>query len=854
MAAAGTIEEILEMIRDLKINGIQAYNAGVTALKDAHITNKTGLIEEAKKEFIKKFSADLQNTFIKNNDFIDNIEQSVSNLNDTVTKVNEEKILSNFVDEIKKIKLNLIEHTGIVKTKYSTWNVNDKIHINKKSNFIFNIIRESNNINTNFSKKSSEISSKIEEFNNVIDKLNIFGNLSLLFSNDIEKIKFSDTNIHSKISDTKNSVAKLQEILRQHNAEAEKDKTEVKRNVGELKTEILSETNPLVDELEKLLNNNNNIIHINQNADTLLNVVKKFQTNVNEFQKDINNINTISNINICIANVYNDAYTQKNKAKEFEKANKNNGYNFSSLKSAAHFDINYVNYNWNEKQVFISTSKMFDFLINSDKLDVFLNFIQYDVINPKTIVDIFIDDQVNMKDAVACVGIIYAIRYIFNANTVLEFAYNNVSTPSTALAPKPDNLINATNKTLLNAEIVTYIADNIQKYFLNSKNIVLDAAKNLTTSVTSSSTTPVTTPAPVSSSSSTTPVTPTPGFSSTSSTSSSTPAPVTPPVDLVNPDTHRAIENAKKAFESAMTAFNDATDDKKNEHIKKILKDLKTVNNLFANAVSPNYNTNSSYADYATNAVYAVSMSIKCIQYAIHNFAEIFENINDAIKFANDITVNKNVINETIKYSNELFEYETLSKFNRSDGKFEYYSKLSLNYYKGSYVIVDKIFKIENNVNIENKINELNNEIINVSNIIIEEKKGTSDEIDKYYDINSLTNQTTEINNYLDNHINLFTDQTNIYSYYTNNLINGEKDLQKYIKDTKTSAEKLKNLATEFDTHINTSFAVKGGAKTKFANKYKYKNQKVGSIRKIKKLCVHNKNTMKRKYLKRRTL
>ena len=111
------------------------------------------------------------------------------------------------------------------------------------------------------------------------------------------------------------------------------------------------------------------------------------------------------------------------------------------------------------------------------------------------------------------------------------------------------------------------------------------------------------------------------------------------------------------------------------------------------------------------------------------------------------------------------------------------------------------------------------------------------------------------------NKINDFTGSMNNYSTTINDLetkinkiVETKNELVNSLENVVTTANNFKGLATEFNSYVNTSFAVKGGAKTRFANKYKCKNQKVGSIRKIKKLCVHNKNTMKRKYLKRRTL
>ena len=192
-----------------------------------------------------------------------------------------------------------------------------------------------------------------------------------------------------------------------------------------------------------------------------------------------------------------------------------------------------------------------------------------------------------------------------------------------------------------------------------------------------------------------------------------------------------------------------------------------------------------------------------------------------------------------------------------------YYAAIAfMNYYYANNiaeVIVNATSNVVTGPTIDvNSINDAINTMItnyesNKDNI----KKTTRSNID-----DKVEQVSEKIHNFSEK-INAFTESMNDYSTTIdtlnttiNDIVSKENELDTSLENVKTTANSFKELATEFNIYVNTSFAIKGGAKTRFANKYKYKckNQKVGSIQKIKKLRVRNANTMKIKYLKRRTL
>ena len=837
------INKIHEMMEELKNAGTEAETAGIEALKAAGITDTdiNTLKNHAKTEFNQTKSE------VKNNTFFNTIQEKVNEVDEAVKNINTAKNFSKFVNKIEETN-NKIMNALIDNNKGVIWNDNLTSTSVTNYSFISYIFGESNNINKKLSKKLSEISSKLKEFKKAIGKLDFLKNFGSVFHH--TKIEFNKENIDY--------------------AKENKD----------VKTQILLQTNPLIDELDKL----NNVTNIDTTK--LSTVVNDFKQNVNEIQTDINNIYIIAKINDYIANVYNYAYVYANQGLNYL-----NDIN-EIIISAAKFNINYINYKEGKYTMtgsaIITTSQMFDFLEKSDKLDVFYNFIQYDV-KPDTLVDIFLNgnNRSMTKDAAACIGIIYAIRYINNANECLIKAIelNNRMKVNSESAPLPVNTEPDTVVATVDAEPVgeSVVDDNIvvesdpEPVAESDDNPVVadntvvaepdgeavDKSADVVdeSAAAESDDKPVDKPADVVDKSAT-------------AKSDDKPADVVDESAAAESDSSngggaadnsalsqaKAIKiyiansidkylNSKNLLVESATATNnvDATDtnddaavtkaytsyihaatDKKNNYIDKILKDLK---NIKTNITQPSDNNEPTKEniDYFTKSSYAASMSAKCIQYAINNVAEIFVDINEAIKKKKDaVDAANNATSNAIETYKNLFT----EKLNNNS------ATLSLNYYKASSIIVEKVVEnvnrtekiIDNINNIESYINTTDDNLINQ----MKQNNGTRDSVkDNLNILKKMQKETSEKHNSID----LLADNTNAYSYYTKNLIEGEDYLNKNINDAKRSAKELQDLARN----------LKGG-KTRFANK----NKKLGSIRKNKKLCLRNANTLKRKYLKRR--
>lgn len=194
-----------------------------------------------------------------------------------------------------------------------------------------------------------------------------------------------------------------------------------------------------------------------------------------------------------------------------------------------------------------------------------------------------------------------------------------------------------------------------------------------------------------------------------------------------------------------------------------------------------------------------------------------------------------------------------------------YYAEIAfMNYYYANNiaeVIVNATSKVAEGSTIDadsiktNISDGIDNMITNYKSNEISIKKTTRSNIG-----NKVEQVSGKIHNFSEK-INKFIESMNEYSSTItelNNsiepLVEATTELTKDVEVAKSLANNFKDLAIKFNEYVNTNFAVKGGAKTRFVNKYKCKNQKVSSIRKIKKLCVRsNTITMKKKYLKRRT-
>lgn len=718
----------------------------------------------------------------------------------------------------------------------------------------------------------------------------------------IEKLILNVDSIKNATYDfakTQTDITKIKDILNHYHDynDLQKTKKETIDNIENMTTDIINILSENIKQIDNVLNQKENLNKIIQIIQSNIQIIISFFTSNNisikSIDKTIKNINIIAKFNKFFANTYNDAATISQKivrVKEYVTPNITecmlNAVNVEITK------INIINDNGviRGKHI-ISLPEMFKFINENE------NNIKKTHFNPfKTFYDIFFDmlennsttynielninniysntefdisslidnNKVNAIKFAEFVGIILAIKCIANGNIFINKAYDNIKNTTTNIDELIKNItdiknaknyfetaekikkkfdkISITHDFLANSNKYFYnmqtIINNLEQVFNNLKNVgKYDYNKYVSENITN-----------------------------TTKVDNDIKDKVT---DLIknkseeidnlyfNDDDNKInnlnqeITNCTEQNNKAMISCQKISQVNNDHIIKNINETVNYPNTLYNADTSPtNVTTGGKRSSNVADAMTKCMTDAKQLYSFVNELFKKFETyIDDDANKYNDFYVDLidiifGKIIDDAKNASEYYYYSNNIAEAIVNATTEVFDDQNLGSSKDTNAIETKIIE-----KINNMINNYSSITTNVIN-----KSTRSDIGNNAVEVFKKTHSFANIMEKFNNAIGSYSTNVNKLNDNVISLVEKIENLNVNLGVAKNSANSFKELATKFNDYVNTSFEVKGGAKTKFANKYKCKNQKIGSIRKIKKLRLRNANTMKRKYLKRRTL
>ena len=875
---------------------------------NAHATNANAVVNDTLKE--------TNDALNKANTALKETNDALNKANDEATKLtisnNNLSYSDNVIDKYKYSNIMTPTSTSDFIYQIKIENNNIVAEINKIVKQFFDISAKIN-IKTSQINYSYDSAKNILTENDPVDQNALYIN-----NNNIDLVKNIIGNLNLNVKDIKDTtndfittqrdITKIKDILNHYHDynDLQKTKKETIDNIENMTNDTTNQLSKNIENMDNVLNKKENLNKIIQIIQSNIQIIISFFKNNNEsiqnIDKPIKNINKIAEFNNFFAETYNDAATISQKivgVKEYVTPNITecmlNAVNVEITK------INIINDNGiiRGKHI-ISLPEMFKFINeNENKIiifgklydtfyDIFFKKLSYDYFyNSNTIIDdinniyginynlssLIDDNKVNAIKFAEFVGINLAIKCIYNGNILIKNAYDNIKTDTLT----PDINIHELNINITdikNAKNYFETAEKIKKkfdkinitpefiansdrYFNDMREIVTildngvlnnlkkvgkyDYQNYVLTKITNNTN--------------------------------------------IGPDIQNKINDLINSESMKINNLDFTKDNHSRDNLKKKINDILADNNKtratcrniskinddhiiqntneIVNYPNTLYNAATSPTNVTTNVTTGGKRSskvAKAMTTCTTNIVELKSSVNTLFqKFKTYIDDDANKYNDFYVNLIDII-FEKIIEDAKNASKYYYYSN---NIAEAIVNATTEVFddqtpgSSKDTNAIKNKINDKIEEMItkydkNATNVI---NKSTRS------DIGNNAKEVFDKTNSFANTMIFFTDKMESYSTNVIELNNMVTSLVKKIEDlnfnlgvAKDSANSFKELATNFNDYVNTSFEVKGGAKTKFANKYKCKNQKVGSIRKIKKLRLRNANTMKRKYLKRRTL
>ena len=827
--ADGTAMKFIKAKDDEKSTGGNNSNTNFAQQTKIKLTNKKNSFkfnDTYKKK--SKYLGFLKYDFIyqiknENNNIVEEVKQLVKNVFDLIEQMNVDTIPIDY------------EYTNniLIKKPYNPPDNNNSV---KK--YMINMM---NNLKIPFFNTKNKYDILYFNTTNFELALNMIGEID---NSDIPKFKY-DIDYQKEFDNIQTNINKVKDKLRHINDdfEVENEKQKTIDDVNEGMKNVISETEGIIEKCNNLSKKVNDFDTVVNQIINNVKIIDTFFATYNKkvlfdnFDKTINHIYNTAKLNDAFVKVYNEAYTLIKQVKQIE--NNNGSYITDEIRNkilnAANKKIDNINYITNNKiysNTFISLSEIFKNVENVN-VDEIINIIMNDQNDDSIIESInklykYTDNFTNTTnmDKAKFVGIILAVKCIQRGNFFL------------------DNAINLFNTLFQNYNIndINDIKLNKIKYDKN-KDQQIDKLNKCFDKITKISYCKV----------------------YITSISASAKEMLTIFKKYFNKNIHNKITKIESNFQLLSQDLNDTFNEKYNSELEsynKYIEKDKTTYIIYSEI------DETDQENLINNDTKLKNNTMQDLWLNIMRFRKVIEEaeFNDSNKtklMNNFFNINKTIENIIKSFDNYLNTWFIIVR---------YFANISSIYYDYSNIIVNTIVDapaINNNKDYKENIQYAIEKMINTyeykeeTNIDATKMERTFIDNnylpDKYKPNINDTNYKSTVSNVLakidslKNVINPFVQNVNEYfssigplKDKINTLDTNSKNLNEKITLVNDTATSFKDLATEFKKEIS----FKGGAKTRFA----YKNQKLGSIRKNKKLRLRNTNTLKRKNLKRRTL